>query len=1060
MIEEHDNSWSTWVGGKRDESTGQTHWEVEKGPVRLDGGPADWRSKRTTRLQLGCRRRTGARVCLEILGPDEAVLGRTTFAADWVGDNDMQLWLANLEPHGDAERWADVRALRMRCVEDGLWPTEITLGPVEVMDCVPTCRVNESDTVIDVSWHHRYTNGLYHYHLMAKVDEWEVVAEESVIPVGEPYRRAPGPWTSFGYQQGEKPGRLVAERKFDMDIQDQSQLLAKMEWDKDSRLTVTAMVDGGREVALLENARSSSWWLTSGADLEGAQRLDSIRLVLEESEDRTMEGREVGMNLLWILLRRHTVLDEAPFESVEVRLAPTDRPHPADVKTVVREVQQVPLAEPPESTAPIGDPLTEGLPIGFYVTREDLPALRERALHGVAKPIFEAIRAEADRALATELVDRSYYCNSYDSGIGHPKGLRGAGMRLFAPTVAITHLITGEEKYAVAARRWILRSARSDDWRADHGGCVDRPQIGEWLGCWDSFTGCYPLGFSGYMMHRFHVADVAFGVVVAYDMLYHCFSPQEREEIEQAFATHGVYVLYDRLYHCRENYVMFNQGMICALPLLMQTALLRERDPVYAQMYDWTLAFIREFGTRVWNEEGVPGEGPGYGIGTVRMYVEALPPLAACTGVSVQEAIPSAIPAIMDYIQHCRSTWSDDRPRFVGFSDGSHNKWVSGEVLAFYANYLRHPVAQYFWDESYAANPPDNLTTLLVLGAGVEPAEPELPPAAVFRDQPMAFLRTGWQHGDTLLAMTNIRQVTGHGHPDRASFVLEYNGEQLLLDPGVPGHDGCEDTLSHNTLTFSQRNQSGGLDAYDTSIAGFLTTSGEHCPGRVGGIDWVAADATAVYPEADKFIRHIIFLRPDTFILYDEVEAKQPETMELNFSCLGPLSAEGDLFISSAQKNRLLIHSQASCALGHRFQKWGTSWDHIPSYRLIRSTAEPVGKCEFLTVLAPHPVESSAPDIAPVEVEGAQGVRISRGDREALVLCGRPGATVAITGVETDARMIVLSRDGGELIGAAMWGGTRLALVKEGEILTAGQPGLVGAVRAEGKWMAQQASSP
>ncbi len=1066
MTEEHNSSMNTWVGGRWDERTGRTCWEVEEGAIRLDLGPADWRGKQALRLQLDSGRQTGARICLEVLGPDEVTLGYITFAVDWVGANDMQLWLANFEPRGDAERWAEVRAVRMRCVEGGLWPTELTVGPMEVMECAPTWQVNESDTIIDMGWHP----------LMSKVDEWEVVAEESVIPVGEPYSRYSGPWITFGFHQGEKPGRLVVERKFGIDISDQSQLLAKMVWDKEAKVGVVAIVDGGHEVFLLRQARLSleegigftshgAAWLTFGADLEGAQRLDSIRLILEEAEDRTMEGREVGMNLIWILLRRPTALDEAPVETVQVRLMnPMYESYPGDVRTVVREVRQVPRTEPPESTTPIGNPITEGLPFGFYVTRNDLPALRERALYGAARRIFEAIRAEADRALSTELVDRNFYGTAYGGGMGHPKGLRGAGMRVFAPTVAITHLITGEEKYAIAARRWILRAARSDDWRGDHGGCVDRPQIGERLPCWDSFTGWYPLGFSAGPNHAFHVADVAFGVVVAYEMLYHCFSPREREEVEQAFARHGVYRLYDNLYHHREHYVMMNQGILFAVPLLMQTAFLRERDPVYRKMHEWTLDFLREFGTRPWNEEGVAGEGPGYGIDTLRQYVEVLPPIAACMGVSVQEAIPTAMPAIMDYIQHCRSTWWDDRPRFVAFSDGSEDGWVAGKVLAVYANYLRNPVAQYFWEESYAAEPLADLTTLLVLGEGVKPAEPDLPPAKVFWDQPMAFLRTGWQRGDTLLAMTNIRQVTGHGHLDRASFVLEYNGEQLLLDPGTIGYfdpNGYQyqATFSHNTLTFSQRSQSGGSKVYDTAIAGFLTTSGEHCPGRVGGIDWVAADAAAVYPEANKFIRHIIFLRPDTFILYDEVEAKQPETMELNFICLGPLSEEGDLFISSTNKNRLLIHSQASCALGHRFQQWGTHWPHIPSYRLIRSTAQPVDKCEFLTVLAPHPVESPAPVIAPVEVEGAQGVRIFRDDREELVLCSPPGGTVAIPGVETDARMIVLRRESGELIGAAMWGGTQLALPKEGEILTASQPALVGTVRVEGKWLLHQALS-
>ena len=1034
-------------------------WIVEEKPLRIDIGPLNWSEMRTFKMNLESQRQTGARIRLEILNSQGEVVGkvagRDQIAVDWVGLNNMQIWLTNFEPKTDAESWSDVQSVQLSCEEPGLWPTELTVGQISASADAPVWKVNESDTVIECGWN-----------VICKPDEWEVVPEASLIVSGEYFRRPPWPWLTFGYKQGNQPGKITLERRFDMDISDYSEILSKLSWDTETLLTVIAVIDGGKEIPLIDHkAKTTDEWLTIGASLKNASRLDAGRITVEEIATRKLDDREINLELFWISLRERTSLDDAPVETVQVRLAKVHKPYPVNVQTIERRVRQIPQEEEPDSTSPIGDPMKHGLPFGFYVQRKDLPALREDALKGISKPIFDAIRAEADRAIATELVDRNYYGTAYGGGIGLPKGLNGAGMRVFAPTVAITHLITGEEKYAIAARRWILRAARSDDWGGDHGGCVQRPEIGDMLPSWDSFTRWYPKGFfAGSDNHPFQTADVSFGVVVAYDMLYHCFSSAERDEVEQSFADHGLYILYDQLRHAREFFVQMNQGILFSLPLLMMSAFLRDKDPVYNEMYEWTLEFLQEFPTRPWNKEGIPGEGPGYGAGTVMEVIEALPIIAACSGKTIKEIVPPSFMRVTDYLQHVRSTWWSDRPRFLGWSDGSEDGWIAGEILAFFANYAKDSVAQYFWNESYAENPPANLTTLFCLGHPIEARKPDLPPAKVFWDQPMAFLRTGWQYGDTLLAMNNIRQVTCHGHKDRASIILEYNGEQLLLDPGMidysaPAGDQYEETFCHNTMTFDQRSQLGGLSrtlpiakVYDTLIAGFVSTSGDKCPGSLGGIDWVIADAGAVYPEAKKFLRHVIFLRPNVFILIDEVEAYKQEIIDLNFTCLGPLSEKQNMFASMAQKNDLLIYPQANQPLVHKFSMWGTHWPEIPSYRLIVSTAQPTETCTFLTVLAPYAKEAPATKIERIHVKGCLGVRVNTNDGEEYVFVRVSDEAGKIPQVETDARAVILRCVDGQLIGTALLDCQRMTSDDFKFESSAGKQDLVGALRTNGEW--------
>jgi len=926
---------------------------------------------------------------------------------------------------------------------------------MEPLDEAPCFRVNDSDTVIEAGWSEDLHGSF----------EWEVSPDLSHFTSGQSSIRPPWPFLQMGFRQSPEPGVYVAERRFDIDIREQASILAKASWDNDARLTVTALVDGGREIDLTRDAAPGSdvgrSFRTIGAELQGAERLDAVRVTLAEAEDRVCNGREIAASLLWILLRRASELDAMPTRPVTVRLQSSVLPPDGEVGTLERQVRQVPFDEGPESVTPIGDPLRDGLPFGFFVSRQDLPSLRQRALEGASQIVFQRIRSHADHAISSETVDQNYYGTAYGGGIGHPKGFRGAGMRIFAPEVAVTHLVTGEERYAVKCRRWILRAARSDPWCGDHGGCVDRPQIGDQLSYWDSITEWHPFGSAGYMDAPFHVADAAFGIVVAYDMLYHCFSEAERREVEEAFARSGVYQLYSRIHRAREFYLRMNQGVLFCTPLLMMTAFLQRRDPAYAEMHSECIAFLQEFGRGPWNEEGVCGEGPGYGVGTVHEYVEALLPLAACLGKTVQEVVPPSLLRVMEYAQHVRSTISKDPPRFLAISDGSDHGWVLGEVLGFYAKFAGDRVAQFFWDEAFAENPPTSLGALFLIGDRIEPSPPELPPLKVYRDQPMAFLRTGWRYGDTLLALNNLRHITGHGHADRNSVILEYRGEPLVLDPGMlqyedPGSKEYHDTFCHSALTFSQRSQVRECTPAETAIREALHMSGERCSGFPGAIDWVISDAAAVYPEATVFLRHVLFLRPGIFALIDEVEATEAQPMELNFTCLGPLTGDGSEFVSRTQENKLFVHSQATVPLTATFRDWGTCWPDTPSYRLIRSTPRNELRCTFLTILVPMPLDHSLPTAERLTDGATLGLRVRHGSQRATIAIQTEGTTHAGP-IDTDAKVAILNELDGELVSVAAQDGTYLSGAENARLESGGR-GLTGMVRRDGVWHESQGS--
>ena len=1040
-------------------------WRPERGELCLPLDGEQLRSATTLALPVRSPRQTGARIALELLDAERLVVAETAFALDWEGDNLIQLWPDTLEPRSGApnrERLATVTHLRLRLRSAGWWPAELGVGTPALSDRPPAWRVSKSDTVIEAGWHRIASHPLQWSLASGPVGKapllYSPYGDQEFDTATGLHHAGSAPWLKFGYPMQKRPGSLTVRRRFDLDITGQREILTKLAWDRDTLLTVTATVDDGRTIFLCRDLEPDELWLTIGAQLGGARRLHHVDVHIHEVSGRRVQSREVLVSLFWILLRRASDLDRQPLNQVDVRLVRAHDNHQDTVPTDRRTVRQVPYDEPAESSMPIGDPLRDGLPFGFLVGRDALPALRERVAAGPAAALFARIRAEADRAIATDLVDRNYYGTAYGGGIGQPKGVMGAGMRLFAPTVALAHLLTGQARYAVAVRRWLLRAAHAGDWRGDHGGCVSRPNIGDRLWYWDSFTGWCPRGFAGFMNHPFMVADVAFGVVVAYDMVYHALDNRERATIEDAFARRGVYLLADKLQQRRDYYVAMNQGILFALPLLMMTAFLRGRDPVYERLFAWTRQFLAEFARRPWNEEGVCGEGPGYGVGTLLELVEAQPIIAACTGASLEETFPAPARKAMHYIQHVRSTWDspvwEHRPHFLGLSDGSEYHWVSGEVCAFFAGALGDPVAGLFWQELFAESPPESLTCLINLPGEPAAAEPELPPAHVYRDQPMAFFRTGWQPGDTLLCLNALRQATGHGHKDRGSIIFEFGGEALVPDPGMigysdPASDQYHETFCHSTVTFAQRSQLGGTGSFPVRVVDFASSSGPDCPGAEGGIDWAIFDLTAVYGEARRVVRHLLFLRPDICVLYDEVEIESALPVERNFTLLGAPAVDGTAVVARTERNALHLLALGSEPLTATSSGWGTHWPEIPAHRVVVGTAAPTTRFRGLTVLAAAGCDQEQPRLdAIADRNDLQAVSVTRGDRRDLILFGdgRRIGTVSCDDsvLEVDGRAAVVRLRGGEPLGWAALASTGVAW--NGQTLSGSAPGLQAAL--------------
>jgi hypothetical protein len=278
--------------------------------------------------------------------------------------------------------------------------------------------------------------------------------------------------------------------------------------------------------------------------------------------------------------------------------------------------------------------------------------------------------------------------------------------------------------------------------------------------------------------------------------------------------------------------------------------------------------------------------------------------------------------------------------------------------------------------------------------------------------------------------------------------VFEYRGEPLLRDPGMVGYgenvaELYKQSFCHTLPSFSGKGQLREAPVQGALVPAYLSTSGDRCPGLPGGIDWVTLDLTSFYPDAVRAIRHVVFLRPDTLLLLDDLEAKQDETIELNFTCTGPLRNVMAGWMSDAKRSRLALRTGANRGQAWTSLPWGSHWPELPTYRLHGATVEPTKELRAMTVAAAAPMDAAEPQTERLSLPRRIGVRSSTTEGAVLAFWGEP--IPREQGVTTDGSILVVRMVGGRLAGAAAYGATRIEL--EGRVLcSSAAPALIGAV--------------
>jgi hypothetical protein len=438
-------------------------------------------------------------------------------------------------------------------------------------------------------------------------------------------------------------------------------------------------------------------------------------------------------------------------------------------------------------------------------------------------------------------------------------------------------VVTGDERYVDAGKRWALALAAMDDWV----GQIDtQPRC----------ANCgYPEGWG------------LIGLSAAYDWLYHQLDDRSRALLRNKIRTVAK-VLHDATftgewwtgaYLHHDTWIPFGGLGVGAMSIVDEVPEAREWADRAAHELDGALDWL--------DSDGGWPEGP---CGWAFALISAVPFWDA-----YRRRFPDRAAAIVDNTW-LQNTWKfrlysrTPDGQFLGFGDcNPHGGYQStgyqgAPVLRFLAARYRNPYAQWLaareWEKR--PNPFTAVWEILWADPTLDEAPPgDLPHGVRLDNQGMAFFRTGWDPGATVVAFrgtgllgrratslfrggreAEFNNSTTHAHADGNAFGIWSRGEFAV----TLARYGQRESELQNTLLVDGEGQYSRFGADhvgrpDGRITGFFTSR---------DATFVAGDAARCYPPGlSRFARRLYLVAPGIVFLVDDIAAERPVRLQWRF---------------------------------------------------------------------------------------------------------------------------------------------------------------------------------
>lgn len=225
-------------------------------------------------------------------------------------------------------------------------------------------------------------------------------------------------------------------------------------------------------------------------------------------------------------------------------------------------------------------------------------------------------------------------------------------------------------------------------------------------------------------------------------------------------------------------------------------------------------------------------------------------------------------------------------------------------------------------------------TNWFELIAATDPPKPKplekLPKFKHFDDMGMVISHSSWRDGGVLgfkcgpfMGHKDMEESSsppyndkgaGHSHPDVNHFILYGNGEFLIRDDEYV----YKRTHNHNTLLINDKGQQGGEQMW---FRGKILLRRKANPTILKAettekFDYIVGDGTEAYDPSlglKKYIRHMLYIKPDIVVVADELETEEKSDLELRFIPESDISYKVDGgYVMAGKKTNVLITNPIS----------------------------------------------------------------------------------------------------------------------------------------------------
>lgn len=521
--------------------------------------------------------------------------------------------------------------------------------------------------------------------------------------------------------------------------------------------------------------------------------------------------------------------------------------------TVLADAYEYPVPD----VSDINKRITETEHPRLITTPDDIETFRSYK-DGVSSEIYSDIIADTEAAMKSPLTDEPTSVEKLSKEVSN--------VITQIDDAILAYLISGNAKYGDFAKKILLAVA---EWKLD-----------------------YEEGITSYKNDSQTYREIIFSCAHAYDSIYNIMSEEERKIVEDMLIHRAIFIenppegLQDAPYLLEKTpYVSHGWGnseavMTTAIALM---GISEELDNIFKKYLPRYIAMSA-------NQRGYQDGSEAGGYAYTTFYSEAL----------ITRALKNMNIIDMTKCAQFRDSWkfmfySTFNLTSMEFGDGSEGYGAtmnSSYVLKRYAMYSDSPYAR--WKYENIAMPMLHVASSYfdAIGTEVPSKEPhDLPKSEIFKDTGYVIMHSDLIDEDkvSLYFRSSPFGSSSHAHADNNSFHIQAFGERLAIDSGYYDTSASDHAVNYRRQTYAHNGvtHSGGIGQANKAsqakgkITGFIT--GEN-------FDLASGDASTAYnyyngkwnrvtyeKRMDKAMRHIIYVRPDSFIVIDDLKAKDKD---------------------------------------------------------------------------------------------------------------------------------------------------------------------------------------